>query len=195
MYYQTSGKEKGKPEKGKSGTVIRKLAGTERQVYTKISQAGKSTRRWVINLGQHLIQSWEETSKRDQKLKLESWVLKSQKPRQKVNTHRVKKPGESLGNTSLRSRKLIEVILTRPQRQNQSMTMKSQEFPHSPISLARTVLMEGYAYNPTGARDGHDTQLGERQEREVNKEQSNYWYIRSLYVNCFPSKRYFWHTN
>lgn len=54
------------------------------------------------------------------------------------------------------------------------MTMKSQEFPHSPISLARTVLMEGYAYNPTGAGDGHDTQLGERQEREVNKEQNNY---------------------
>lgn len=42
MYCQTSGKEKGKPEKGKSGTMIRKLAGTERQVYMKIVRQGRA---------------------------------------------------------------------------------------------------------------------------------------------------------
>ena len=146
---------KGKAREGKEWNYDKEAGWHWETSLHEDSQAGKSTRHCVINLGQHLIQSWEGTGKRDQKLKLGDWVLKSQKPRQKAYTHRVKKPGESLGNTSLRSRKLIEVILTRPQRQNQSMIMKSQEFPHSPISLARTGLMEGYAYNPTGARDGH----------------------------------------
>lgn len=50
------------------------------------------------------------------------------------------------------------------------MITKSQAFPHSPISLARTGLMEGYAYNPTGAGDGHGTQLGERGERSKQTE-------------------------
>lgn len=86
------------------GREIRKLAGTERQLDKRITQAQKSRRHCVINLGRHLTQSCEGSGKRDQKPKLEDWVLKSQKPRQRVYPHKVKRPHENLSNTSQKSR-------------------------------------------------------------------------------------------
>ena len=131
-------------QRKQSWTMIRKLAGTERQVYMKITQARKSRRHCVINLGRHLIQSWEGNGKRDQKPKLESEA-------QRVYTHRVKKPGENLGSISLRSRQQIEVILTRPQKQNWSMIMSQEfpgEFPGGPLSNTQHSQCRGPRFNP-----------------------------------------------